>query len=111
MLNRRQLHDFVLFWLKRTGACQPAAMAGVVAADEGRGVENIPMAKENYLIMSPFLHDFKEYQPKYSILKINFPKTDANLAPKCQFLGVYVKNTHLAKESEFKKWPLGAVHP
>ena len=30
-------------------------------------VENIPLAKENFLIMSPFLHDFKEFQPKYSL--------------------------------------------
>ena len=27
-------------------------------------VENIPLAKEHFLIMSPFLHDFKEFQPK-----------------------------------------------
>ena len=40
-------------------------------------VENIPLAKENFLIMSPFLHDFKEFQPKYSLFKRNFPKTDA----------------------------------
>ena len=27
-----------------------------------------------------FLYDFKEFQPKYSLFKKNFPKTDANLA-------------------------------
>ena len=54
-------------------------------------VENIPLAKERSLIMSPFLHDFKEFQPKYSHFKRNFPKTDANLAPNCQFLGSFVK--------------------
>ena len=48
-------------------------------------VKNIPLAKENFLIMSPFLHDFKEFQPKYTLFKRNFLKTDANLAQKCQF--------------------------
>ena len=83
-------------------------------------VENIPLAKENFLIMSTFLHDFKEFQPKHSLFKQNFPKTDDNLAPKCQFLGIFVKNiplakeffaknTPLAKESGLKKWPLGAA--
>ena len=42
--------------------------------------------KEDFLIKSPFLHDFKEFQPKYSIFKRNFPKTGAILAPKSQFL-------------------------
>ena len=57
--------------------------------------------------MSPILHDFKEFQRKYSIFERNFPKTDANLAPKWQF----AKNTPLAKESGLKKWTLGAAHP
>ena len=50
-------------------------------------VENIPMAKEHSLVMSPFLHDLKEFQPQNSLLKRNFPKTDANLAPNaiCHF--------------------------
>ena len=81
--------------------------------------------------MSPFLHDFEKFQPQNSIFKRNFPKTDANLAPKCHFLGGFVKkvyprlrtsgekytlgwgmfakNTPLAKESGLKKWPLGAA--
>ena len=37
-------------------------------------VENIPFVKENFLIMSPFLHDYKEFQPKYSILREIFQK-------------------------------------
>ena len=37
-------------------------------------VENIPMAKENFLIMSPLLWDFKEFSPKYSLAKRKFPK-------------------------------------
>ena len=35
-------------------------------------VENIPlanMAMEHFLLMSPFLQDFKEFQPKYSPLE------------------------------------------
>ena len=47
-------------------------------------VENIPLTKENFLIMSPFLHDFKEFQHKYSLFKINFPKTDY-FSPKMPF--------------------------
>ena len=42
--------------------------------------------------MSPFLHNFKEFQPKHSLFKTNFPKTDVNLFPKCQSLWVFVKN-------------------
>ena len=61
-------------------------------------VKNIPLAKENFLIMSPFLHNVKEFRPKYSLFKRNFPKTDANLTPKCQFLGFFVKNIPLAKD-------------
>ena len=61
-------------------------------------VKNIHLAKEAFLIMIPFLHDFKEFQPKYSPFKINFPKTDANLAPNYPFLGVFVKNIPLAKD-------------
>ena len=68
-------------------------------------VENIPLAKEDFLIMSPFLHDFKEFQLKYSLFKRNFPKTDANLAPKCQFLRVFVKNIPLAKDFGRKVYP------
>ena len=48
-------------------------------------VENIPLAKEDFLNMIPSLHDFKEFQPKYSPFKQNCPKTDANLVPKCLF--------------------------
>ena len=48
-------------------------------------LENIPLAKENFLIMSSFLHDIKKFQPPNSLFKRNFPKTDANLAPKCHF--------------------------
>ena len=44
-------------------------------------VEYIPLAKEHFLVMSPFLQDFREFQPKYSPFKINFPKIDGNLAP------------------------------
>ena len=29
--------------------------------------ENIPLDKDNFLIMSPFLHDLNEFQPKYSL--------------------------------------------
>ena len=43
-------------------------------------VENIPLAEENFLLMSPFLHDFEEFPPKYSFSKIYIPKRDANLA-------------------------------
>ena len=68
-------------------------------------VENIPLAKENFLIMIPILHDFKEFQPKYSLFKRIFPKTDVNLAPKCQFLGVFVKNIPLAKDFGRKIYP------
>ena len=67
--------------------------------------ENILLAKENFLIMSPFLRDFKEFQPKYSLLKRNFPKTNANLAPICPFLGVFVKNISLAKDFRRKIYP------
>ena len=38
-------------------------------------VENIPLAKDNFLIMSPFLNDFKEFQPKYSLFKFSENKT------------------------------------
>ena len=68
-------------------------------------VENIPLAKVSFLIMSPFLQDFKEFQPKYSHFKSNFPKIDANLAPECKFLGVLVKNIPLAKDLERKIYP------
>ena len=61
-------------------------------------VENIPLAKETFLIMSPFWRDFKEFQHKCSLFQRNFLKTDANLAPKCQFLGVFVKYIPLAKD-------------
>ena len=61
-------------------------------------LENIPLAKEHFLTMSSFLHDFKKFQPQNSLFKRNFPKTDANLAPKCHFLGDFVKNIPLAKE-------------
>ena len=71
--------------------------------------ENIPLAKENFLIMSPILHDFKEFQPKYSLFKINFPEADANLAPPphppCQFFGVLVKSIPLAKNFGRKIYP------
>ena len=46
-------------------------------------VENIPLAE------GPFLRNFKEFVPKYSLGKRNFPKTDDNLAPKRQFLGFW----------------------
>ena len=49
--------------------------------------------------MSPFLHDFKEFQPQ------NFSKPDANLATKCHVLGVFVKNTPLAKDFARKIYP------
>ena len=49
-------------------------------------VEDISLAKDNFLIMRPCLHDFKEFQPKYSLLKRKFPKTDTNLAQKCSRL-------------------------
>ena len=39
--------------------------------------------------MSPLLLSFKEFLPKYSLCKKNSPKTDANLAPKHQFLGFF----------------------
>ena len=68
-------------------------------------VETIPLAKEAFLIMSPFLHDFKEFQPKYSLYKRNFPQTDANLAPKYQFLRVFIKNIPLAKDFGRKIYP------
>ena len=42
-------------------------------------VGNIPLGKEDSLIMSPFLHDFKQFQPKYSPFKRNFPKTGGDL--------------------------------
>ena len=57
-------------------------------------VENIPLTKENFLIMSPFLHDFKEFQPKYSLFKINFLKTDTTLAPKCHFFRVFLSKIY-----------------
>ena len=68
-------------------------------------VENIPFAKENFLIMSPFMHDFKVFQPKYSLFKMNLPKTDANSALECQFLGVFIKNIPLAKDFGWKIYP------
>ena len=68
-------------------------------------VENIPLAKESFLIMSPFVHDFKELQPKYSLFKRNFRKTDANLAQKCQFLGIFIKDIPLAKDFGRKIYP------
>ena len=85
-------------------------------------VKNIPLAKEDFLIMSPFLHDYKEFQPNYSLFKRNFPKTDFDLAPNCQFLGVFVKNIPLAKKflPKIHPWlrnlgskndPWGATHP
>ena len=30
-------------------------------------LENIPLTKEHFLIMSPFLHDFKKFQPPNSL--------------------------------------------
>ena len=79
-------------------------------------VENIPLDKENFLIMSQFLYDFKEFQAKYSIFKGNFPKTDVDLAPKCQFLGGFVKNIPLAKDLPKKNITLAKnflpkIHP
>ena len=68
-------------------------------------VENIPLVKEHFLLMSPFLQDFKEFQPKYSPFKRNFPKVDANLAPKWRFLGGFVKNIPLAKDLGRKIYP------
>ena len=68
-------------------------------------VENIPLAKEHFLIMSPFLHGFKEFQPQNSLFKRNFPNTNANLAPKCHFLGFFVKNIPLAKDFGRKIYP------
>ena len=44
-------------------------------------VENTPLvAKEHFLIMSPFLRDFKNFIP--TIGKRNFPKTNDNFPPK-----------------------------
>ena len=60
---------------------------------------------QHFLIMSPFLHDFKEFQPQSSLLKRNFSKTNANLATKCHVLGVFVKNTPLAKDFARKIYP------
>ena len=68
-------------------------------------VENIPLAKNKFLIMSPFLHVLKEFQPKYSLLKRNFLKTDANLAQNSQFLGFFVKNIPLARDFGRKIYP------
>ena len=48
-------------------------------------VGSIPLAKENFLIMSPILHDFKEVWTKHSLFKRNFPKADVNLAQKYIF--------------------------
>ena len=68
-------------------------------------LENIPLGKEHFLIMSPFLHDIKKFQPHNSLFKRNFPKTDAILAPKCHFLGGFVKNIPLAKDFRRKIYP------
>ena len=67
-------------------------------------VENILLAKEKFLIMSPFLHDFKEFQPKCSFLRAIFRK-QTNLAQNCQFSGVFVKNIPLAKDFGRKIYP------
>ena len=53
----------------------------------------------------PIFTCLKKFQPKCSLLKRKFPKTDANLAPKCQCLGVFVIKTPLAKEF------LPKIHP
>ena len=45
-------------------------------------VENIPLAKENFLIMSPFLHDLKEFQPKYSLNSLRNSPLDQSLRPR-----------------------------
>ena len=62
-------------------------------------VENIPLAKDQFLILSPFLRDFKEFRPKYmySPSKRNLAKTDENLVPKRRFLGFFIENIPLAK--------------
>ena len=48
---------------------------------------------------------FIEFQPKYSLFKRNFPKTDAILVPKCQFLGFFLNNISLAKDFGRKTYP------
>ena len=40
----------------------------------------------------------RNFSPNIPLFKIHFPKTEANVAPKCQFLGVFVKNITLAKD-------------
>ena len=67
-------------------------------------LKKTPLAKENFLTMNPFWHDFKGSQLKYSLVKGKFKKKIAdNVAPKCRFLGVFVKkNTPLAKDLERK---------
>ena len=65
-----------------------------------------PVFDQHFLIMSPFLHDFKEFQPQNSRFKRNFLKTNANLVPKCHFLWGFVKTIPLAKEFGSKNIPL-----
>ena len=70
-------------------------------------VENIPLAKEHFLVMTPFLHDFKEFQSKKSLCKWNFTKTDVNLAQKCHFVGGFVKKIYPWLRTSKEKYTLG----
>ena len=58
--------------------------------------ENIPLAKDHFLIKSPIL---------YPLGKINFPKTYEHLDPKRPFWGVLIKHIPLAKDSGLKSDP------
>ena len=94
---------------------------------------NISLFKSHFLIMSPFLRDFKKFYPKiFTWSEKFFLKTNDNLTPKHQFPGFSLKkkniplpkdfrrkiypwlrnfatNTPLAEESGLKKWPFGAA--
>ena len=43
-------------------------------------VENTSLVKHHFLILSPFLCNFKEFYPKYSLYKGKFPKTKYSFA-------------------------------
>ena len=67
--------------------------------------KNIPLAKEHFLILSPFLHYFKEFELQYSFGKRTLAKIDDSLIHKLEFLGIFVKNIPLAKDFRRKIYP------
>ena len=82
--HTRGLGGLGLLGKKFDGGCAAPVFDRIPLAKEIL-VENIPLAKENFLIMSPLLRDFKAFQPKYSLVKGNFLKKDNKLVQIGQF--------------------------